>query len=102
MAKEESRARPVNMKGVLSLLILAIAIFAVIMYFQQPSQVFEYRVQLEEGIYHVRGIVRHGKDFTAYQSVEGKEAIQVCTDLNVELMKDRGGVLRSGKVSWRE
>jgi hypothetical protein len=95
-------ARPVNMAGVIYGVIVGLVLLFVGIYLWTPSQVREYRVQMDSGIYQVRGIVQYGRDFTAYQSVDGKEAIETCNEMNAELMKDRGGVLRNGKVAWRQ
>lgn len=96
-------ARPVNMAGVLGVVIVGAIILFLGIYSWTPSQVREYRVQIGvQGIYQVRGVVQYGQDFIAYQSVDGKEAIEICNEMNAELMKDRGGVLRNGKVAWRQ
>ena len=91
--------RPLSFRGALQWLIVAGMLICFGIYLFTPSTIMEYRVELSGGIYLVKGIVRYGNNFVSYQAVEGEKAIQVCNDLNQELMKDRG-MTKFSKTSY--
>lgn len=93
--------RPVNLAGILQTVILGIIALIWAVYLFTPSEIQEYRVRVQDGLYQVRAVVHYGRDFVSYQTTDGKEAIQVCTEMNAEIMKDRGGVLRASRVISR-
>ena len=86
-------------------LIAAVCVGAVcaLTFLLTPSEIREYRVKLDErGIYRVIAVGRHGEDFIAYQSTDGKEAIGIAGELNDSLMRDNvGGPPHMKPSAWK-